>query len=362
MSVKKTILMLGPGRDGRGGITTLVNIFLKTELSELYNIIYLKTQCEGTRLDKFFCFLNSFFKFLYIILFKKIDLVHIHCASRASFYRKGFLFFLAKIFNKKVIFHINGAEFITFYYQESPAFQKWIIRKVLLKSDCVLAISNQWKEDLEGIIEGKRNVDVLFNPITIPHISRNTHKRQEIHILSMGFLCHRKGTYDVLEAASRISEKIPNVKFCLYGDGNNQEMKSLVKKLKLQEHVTMPGWVQDKEKAYLDADIYVLPSYNEGLPLSVLEAASYQLPIVTTPVGGIPEIIEDGKNGFLIEPGNVDMLEQRLMELIQSQELRQKMAEGALITVQTHFEASKIADSLDKIYCRLIKRLAEQII
>jgi glycosyltransferase involved in cell wall biosynthesis len=89
----------------------------------------------------------------------------------------------------------------------------------------------------------------------------------------------------------------------------------------------LPGIVtgEQKNKLVLEADIFALPSYNEGLPIALLEAMAAGMAIITTPVGGIPEVITDGDNGFLVAPGNISDLAEKLTILVNNQELRQKM-------------------------------------
>ena len=105
-----------------------------------------------------------------------------------------------------------------------------------------------------------------------------------------------------------------------------------------------------KYKYYKQADIYVLPSYAEGLPMSILEAASYGLPIVATRVGGIPEIIDDGVNGFLIDPGDKGALTDRLLRLIENPELRSQMGRAAYQKVKEKFDVDTVVKQLDSLY------------
>jgi len=106
---------------------------------------------------------------------------------------------------------------------------------------------------------------------------------------------------------------------------------------------------------YKHADIFVLPSYNEGLPMSILEAGSFGLPVISTPVGGIPEVIEDGVNGYLIEPGDIEALKDRLLLLANGPELREKMGKNLKILIGEKFNEKKMVNQINFIYQELLE-------
>src|SRR5690606_10983036 len=127
-------------------------------------------------------------------------------------------------------------------------------------------------------------------------------------ISSMGRLGSRKGTWDLLEAFKRLAAEVPNVRLVLGGDGEIDKARRIVARDGLEARVTIAGWLSGAEKldVFNRTDIYALPSYHEGLPASIVEAMAAGAPIVSTPVGGIPEAVTDAFNGFLVAPGDVD--------------------------------------------------------
>ena len=171
----------------------------------------------------------------------------------------------------------------------------------------------------------------------------------------MGRLGKRKGVYDILEAAKRI--KSDNIRFYLYGDGDIESFKRLILKYNLENKVFLLGWAsgKDKEQVFKCADIYILPSYNEGLPVSVLEAISYGLPVISTPVGGIPEIVQDKVNGFLIEPGDYYSLAEKIEILANDKELRYKMGRESFRIAKEKFDIAIISLQLKNLYKELLK-------
>jgi glycosyltransferase involved in cell wall biosynthesis len=126
--------------------------------------------------------------------------------------------------------------------------------------------------------------------------------------------------------------------------------------LGIENHVVFVGWVSGAVKVDLlrRAQIYVLPSYNEGLPVSLLEAMSWQVPVISTRVGGIPELVREGVDGLLIDAGDRAALSSAIIELAQNAELREKMGIAARDQVERNFSKNVILPRLEGIYRSLI--------
>ena len=132
-------------------------------------------------------------------------------------------------------------------------------------------------------------------------------------------------------------------------------MRVRAEELGIADHVELLGWVrgEDKERLLATAVLYVLPSYNEGLPVSVLEAMAAGLPILTTPVGGIPEAVTDGVEGFLVEPGDVRTLADRLERLLADADLARRMGVAARHKVEAAFSANAVVPQLEAMYAAM---------
>jgi len=179
---------------------------------------------------------------------------------------------------------------------------------------------------------------------------------EKVTITKMGRLGKRKGTYDLLEAFSRIASKYHHVHLIMAGDGDVEKIRKRVKKLGLEDRVEVPGWVSGHRVAevYSTTDIYVLPSYNEGLPNSILEAMAWRLPVVATPVGGIPEAVIDGKTGFLVEAGDIDALFAALDRLLTDHYLRLKMGKAGFDRFKEKFDIEQIVQRVLKLQRRIV--------
>lgn len=241
---------------------------------------------------------------------KEIKIVHVHGASDASFWRKRIFINLAKMFGKKVVFHCHGAEFKRFAKQHQSE-----VKKTLAQCDCIIALSDSWKEWFEDSFKHP-NVVVVKNVIAQPHVNKLEH--ENFVLLFLGRLGKRKGIYDLMDVlAEHKAEFDGKLKFLFGGDGDVEQIQAIIKDNGLENIAEYQGWVKGEKKERLLnlADAYILPSYNEGLPISMLEAMSYSLPVISTKVGGIPEILKNGKNGYLIEPGDKNAIYKSIKEL-----------------------------------------------
>lgn len=318
--------MIVPDRNVKGGIASVVNGYREYDFGSGYEITYVESYCNGSRRKKLRKALGGYLAFLKVIFGNRPDLVHIHSSFGPSFYRKMPFIYLARLKKIPVVNHIHGAEFDAFYSDASSRKQK-LIRKVYDKCQLLIALSNEWRENLEKIVRPEK-IAVLENYCRIPDFQAGPKKTQ---ILFLGELGKRKGCFDIPEICRKAAEKGGHAPVIMAGDGELAEVKKAFEVCRLSESVSFPGWVrgEEKEKLLRESGIFLFPSYFEGMPVVILEAMAYKMAIVTTNVGGIPELIEDGVSGFLCEPGDVDGLSDRLSEILLDEKKRKRLGEAA---------------------------------
>lgn len=342
------VLMIGPGRGLKGGISSVVESYYNVGLDKLVDLDYLETFTDGTKIKKIIFAIKSLLKFTNKA--KDSDIVHIHMSSRGSFYRKSLFVKKAYKMNKKIIIHIHGSEFQKFYKNECNSIQKKYVQNILNKSNKVIALSEEWKYILSEIVEHNK-VNVLYNSIEIKSVVDNKNY-EEKKVLFLGRIGKRKGVYDILEVAPRIISNHPNVKFIIAGDGEVDNVKSLCKDIGIENNVTILGWTSGDEKTKLlsEATVYLLPSYNEGMPISILEAMAYKLPIISTNIGGIPQLVTNNIEGYLFNAGNLNELESILNNVLSSEKLRKTLGENSFNKVEKEFNIEKNIYRLCSIY------------
>jgi glycosyltransferase involved in cell wall biosynthesis len=176
--------------------------------------------------------------------------------------------------------------------------------------DSLICLAPFWEKFfLENF--SNKNIEIINNVIPKPinwHSYSANGNSSHINFLFLGRIGHRKGIFDILKVISEKKDFFTGkMKLSVGGDGETEKLKEFIKEHQLEDIVEYVGWIQGNEKNNLltKSDVYILPSYSEGLPISILEAMSYKLPVISTPVGGIPEIVINDENGKLVTPGNL---------------------------------------------------------
>lgn len=352
--INKHIIHVGPDLKEQGGVVTVITSILNLKLDESYRINTLST---STSKHKIFTFIKSIFKFLKLCIGKKVSIVHIHMASNGSFYRKSIILVISKLFNIKAIIHLHGACFKEFY-ADMRGVKKKYCHYIFNKADKIIVLTESWKKFLENFIEEKNKIAVVSNFVCVPEYKSNTKKEESKlpKILFLGRLGKRKGTYDLINAAEKLKLKGIEFRIIIAGDGEIEKCKSIINEKALDNNIDIVGWINkaEKEKYLKEGDILVLPSYFESFGLSLIEGMSYKLPVITTLVGGIPEVVKHEEDGILITPGDVNELADKLEILIKNPEMRKSMGESGYKHVKEEFSETIAAKKINDIYAELL--------
>ena len=166
-----------------------------------------------------------------------------------------------------------------------------------------------------------------------------------------------KRVSDLVYAMKIVAKEIPNSRLVLVGDGPDRHgIERLVNQLDLKENVLMTGYRSDVSRILKCSDLFVLCSSTESAPLTVLEALSTGIPVIATRIGGVPEIVEDDVNGFLVEPKHPEAIAERILQLNNDKPLREKLGEGARNTVLERYTIDKVIKQYEETYERILKK------
>jgi glycosyltransferase involved in cell wall biosynthesis len=283
-------------------------------------------------------------------------LVHIHFTYRGSFYRKAVVLALARAFGiRRIVLHCHSHGFPAFY-EGRGRFGKAVIRRVLLSADLLIVIAEPWEKYFRTLCP-RISLLVLHNPVECPVMIPGADERKSV-LLTLGVLGKRKGTYDILRAVPQVVEVYPSAEFWLGGDGETEQVSALIADSPWGRHVRLLGWVQGTEKhtCLRTASVFLLPSYSEGLPVAVLEAMAYGLPVITTPVGGIPDAVIDEETGVLVQPGDVPALVEACLQLLGDLPRRTRLGTAARRHAVEHFAVESILGRLYRAYDGMLQR------
>ncbi|MDD1792972.1 glycosyltransferase family 4 protein [Enterovibrio sp. ZSDZ42] len=349
-------ITVATGMQEMGGIATVLNV-LNDGFFQKWDMKFVTSHTNKSLFfgaNKLFLFATAVFKLTYLLSFYNVGIVHIHMASRGSYFRKSLFVRLAKLYNAKVVLHLHGAEFQNFYVCECNANKQLRIRQTFNLSDVVIVLSSQWLSWMKTIIDNPSKARVVYNSVSSLEIDRS-HAEQGL-ILFLGRLGKRKGVKDLIDAFSIVLKDIPHARLALGGDGDIAEFKHQVASLGISNNVDFLGWISGKEKeTWLSkADIYCLPSYNEGFPMGVIEAMSARVPIVASTAGGIPDAIEHGLEGLLVQPGDIDTLASHLQLLIDNRQTNAEFSQSAHLKFGNSFSKKAVFPKLDSIYKELL--------
>ena len=339
------VLMIGPARSVNGGISAVVNNYYKAGLETKVQLQYIGTMEDGSKLHKLKIAIHAFVQFISTI--SKYDLVHINMASDISLYRKIPFIWLTKLFGKKLVIHQHGGNIKQFYYSECSLKRRQFIKKVLQKADVFVVVAPYLKDIFKDIVEEAKIV-VLPNAIEIPGNSSKEYKEQ--NLLFLGRLCKEKGIYELLDAVEDLKNEFPDLHLYLGGVWVEKELEE--KAAKCGEYVHYLGWIDSKQKEeYLQkCNIFVLPTYFEGLPMSLLEGMAYGCACVASEVGGIPQVMTSGKDGILVPAKEVKALKEVLKKLLESPLLQKELGRNARKTVEEGYDIHKSVQKLLQVY------------
>jgi glycosyltransferase involved in cell wall biosynthesis len=344
------ILMIGPALHVQGGISTLEQLLIDFWPEQTHSLRFVGTLVDGSQVAKLVTAIHAFLQFLAALITYRPHILYVHFSSRASFYRKAVFVLMASLARHKIVMHGNGSEFHIFYEQESGRWRQAFIRFVLNRAQALIVVSDQWREFYREIYDRSEPI-VIYNAMACPDRAASLTESPPV-ILALGRLGQRKGSYDLLSAFPHILEKFPEAQLWLGGDGEVAQVDECIRQQSWSKQVKLLGWVtgEAKEQVLRQSWLFALPSYNEGLPLAILEAMGYGLPVISTPVGGIPEAVVDGVTGFLVTPGDVAAISEKLQLLLADHECRQKMGLAARQRILDRFEVRKVIDQIIAVF------------
>lgn len=353
--MKKKVCMIVQDKMVKGGIAAVISGYYGSVLEKDYDVTYVESYKDGGKIAKLLKGIQGYFHFAKVLLINRPDIVHIHSSFGPSFYRKLPFIYMASWAKVPIINHIHGADFDEFYVNASER-KKSLIKKVYNMCTKLIALSDEWKERLSQIVPESKiivieNYSVLHEDALTERLARKSNHT----VLFLGEIGRRKGCYDIPAVVANVVKDVPDVEFVLAGAGNTEDeraVKALVEEYDVVEHVVFPGWVRGEKKDRLlrDADVFFLPSYNEGMPMSVLDAMGYGLPIVSTNVGGIPKIVHDGENGYCCEAGNTSIMATGIIRLLNNREIRESASKASLDIVKKGYSFEAHVLLLEALY------------
>lgn len=348
MQKKTKVCMIVQNKMVKGGIAAVVSGYYGSKLEQDYDMIYVESYKDGGKLTKLFKGICGYFHFAKVLLVDRPDIVHMHSSFGPSFYRSLPFIYMSSWAKKPMIDHIHGSEFDKLYTNASER-KKKLVRKAWGKCNRFIVLSESWKERFSEVIPNEKMTVIENYSIVKDGINRSQCHNQ---VLFLGAINQMKGCYDMVDVIKRVAEVVPDIKMVVAGAGEIEQVKSKAIAEGVAEHFAFPGWVrgEQKEKLLKESDVFFLPSYTEGMPMSVLDAMGYGLPIVASNVGGIPRIVHEGENGFMREPGDTAGFTEAIIQIMTSDAMRINMGKQSMEIVKERYSLEKHIELLENVY------------
>lgn len=315
----KQVLILGTA--ARGGIRSVIEAYDTAGFYTPGRARFIPTHVEGGLVARLATASRAYVAVAGLLATSRVALLHVHMSMRGSFWRKALFLVLGRTARVPVVIHLHGSEFEVFY-RGSAGWQQRIIRAVFDRASAVVVLSESWRQFVSGLTSTRV---VVIGNFVLDHYdpARAAAERDPRAILFMGQFGARKGIYDLIRAFPGVLAAVPGARLYCGGNGEVDQVRAVVRELDLDAAVQVPGWVSGEDKRALlhRCSIFVLPSHNEGLPMAIIEALSYAMAVVSTRVGGIPELVDD-RNGALVDPGDGEQLRAALVQLLVQDEGR----------------------------------------
>ncbi len=318
------------GPNSRGGMATVMRLLIE-DTDPRFRLRLVPTYVDASLAARLWTGITGMIKASVLLLFGSVDVVHVHYSWRGSIVRKALPLFVARLRGVPTIVHGHTTYFFS-WLDELPRPVGRAVRMALRADYSVVLGQFHVKESCASLGFDESHTRVLYNPVVVPAVSPSPRTVVPLRAVALGRLGENKGSYDLVRAIGMLPNDIrANLRVTLAGDGEVDQVREFVRTNALEDTIDVVGWVGpvDRDRLLAESAIFLLPSYSEGLPMAVLEAMANGVVPVTTAVGAIPEVVTDGVNGVLVNPGEPEQLAVALQSLIVDAELRNRLAVAA---------------------------------
>jgi glycosyltransferase involved in cell wall biosynthesis len=354
------VVHVGPDIAGRGGIPSVLRELFASPLARSYRFAFIATYGSATyepvdRVRRLLTFVRGMARLVAWMLAPGPRLVHVHTATRGSWYRKSCCVLAARALRRPVILHVHAGagDVAAFCERVGPVRRRWF-GACFRAADRVLSVSGATADEIERRL-GVAGIVTLPTPAPVRRAAplRNGHARNgrdTVAVLYLGgFANPAKGGRVLVDALPALRRAAPQVRVTMAGIGTPPPGAA--------DGARWLGWLEPERAAAAleDADIVVLPSISEGLPVVLLQALAAQKAVVASAVGGLPEILTDGVDGVLVPPADPDALARGIAGLAADADRRSRIARAARARAE-RLSDREVHRRLDAIYRELLGR------
>lgn len=337
------VLVIGSAEQSGGGVSSVIKLMKKMPIWKKFHCYWLGTQIQRNYAWKLLYAIRAYLIALFIIW--RYDIIHFHTVPNISMIVQLPIFFLSVLGRKKIIIHIHMGNQLKHHHWDK------LFRWHLRHSDLIILLAKKWQclfqEEYADI---KTPTTVLYNACEIT--SEISYSDKEKIIIMAAFFNENKAPDLLLKAWNEIRNDYKDWRIYMLGNGEIEKYKKMADDMGLADSVIFTGYMTGNEKEYFfnKASIYCMCSYEEGFPMVVLEAWAHEVCVISTPVGGLPDVIEEGKNMLTFDFGDWKGLARQLKVLMDNTEKMNIMGKYSRKFVANYFSLEKINNDIEKIY------------
>ena len=366
---RNTVFVLGPDRSAVSGVSTHVNLLLGSRLAAEFDMVHFQVGSEGRdegTLQKLGRFLFSPLALALAIFIHHASVVHINTSLNARAYWRDLVYMVvAKLCLTRVVYQVHGGALPQQFFAKSRLLSSFL-RFTLRMPDLVVVLAQVELEayrrfvPTQHVVAMPNGIDCRpYEPIPTVRSAAD----QPLRLLYIGRLAREKGLYETLQALRIAHELGIEARLVIAGAGNEQaRLRRYAQALGLAGRVcfTAPVFGIDKLKLLAGCDVFVLPSYSEGLPYALLESMAAGVPVIATPVGAIPDVVTHGTHGMLVPARDAKSLAGAIASLCADRERLSWMSRACRRRIRAAFSIERLAAELALVYAELCQRRGVQ--
>jgi glycosyltransferase involved in cell wall biosynthesis len=363
---KTRVAVFSPSLEAVSGVSTHVRMLFASDLAEDFELLHFQVGSEGrreTRLRKLLRYTFSPLQLGLFLLRTRTNIVHMNTSlERNAYWRDLAYLAVSKLLRRQVVSQVHGGALPQQFFEGSLLLTN-LLRRFLLWSDAVAVLSSTELAAYRAF-DARTNVHLIPNaidPAGLVDQVRSYNTDQAIRLVFVGRLVRSKGVFEIVEALAQLKRGGREFHLSIAGDGSDHdELVAATVQAGLAECVTFLGAVfnADKHRLWLASDLFVFPTYAEGLPYSLLEAMAAGCVPVTTPVAAIPDVMQDCEHGLLVPVRNAEALASAVAALDDDRQKMVRMAEAARRRIAEHYTVKRLADDFRRLYQSLVKLCA----
>lgn len=359
---RNKIVLFSPSLSALGGVSTHARMLLESDLARDFELLHFQVGSEGRAQNasqKLARFLLSPLHLARLLLQSGAQIVHMNSSLNLKAYWRDLVYLaVARTLGRSVVNQIHGGAMPQDFFGGN-ALLRGVLRRFLVSSDVVTILSSAELAAYRQF-DSRINVRLVPNaidPAGLADQARAYNTERPLRLVYVGRLVRDKGLFELIEALAELRRAGREFTLRIAGDGAQRaQLVSLVRRSGLESQVRFLGAVfgSQKRRLWLSSDLFVFPTYAEGLPYALLEAMAAGCVPIATPVAAIPDVMRDAEHGLLVPVRDARALARAIAALDEDRERMVRMAEAGRRRVIEHYTVKRLAEDFRNLYLSLV--------